>query len=62
MNWTGVSVRSTRLPTLCCIRALHADRLTLVEVLTDPDAFPPITAWDGHDERLRVTLPFVKTG
>ena len=42
--------------------ALHADRLTLVEVLTDPDAFPPITAWDGHDERLRVTLPFARTG
>lgn len=33
-------------------KALGSDRLTLVEIVTDPDAYPPITAWDGKDEVL----------
>jgi acetolactate synthase-1/2/3 large subunit len=39
-------------------QALTSDRVTLVEVITDPDAYPPITAWDGQDEQMRTTLTF----
>jgi acetolactate synthase-1/2/3 large subunit len=39
-------------------RALASGRLTLVEVITDRDAYPPITAWDGHSEQMRTTLTF----
>jgi acetolactate synthase I/II/III large subunit len=31
--------------------AIGSGRPTLVEVMCDPDAFPPITAWEGAAER-----------
>ena len=31
--------------------AIGSRRPTLVEVMCDPDAFPPITAWEGAAER-----------
>jgi acetolactate synthase-1/2/3 large subunit len=33
-------------------KALASDTVTLLDVLTDPDAYPPITAWSGHDDIL----------
>ena len=33
-------------------KALVSDSVTLLDVLTDPDAYPPITAWAGHEETL----------
>lgn len=32
--------------------ALASDRPTLIEVMTDPNAYPPITAWEGKQEIL----------
>ena len=29
--------------------ALQSDRTTVIEVMTDPDAYPPITAWQGKE-------------
>jgi acetolactate synthase-1/2/3 large subunit len=37
-------------PTLAA--ALGSDRPTLIEVMTDPNAYPPITAWEGKQEIL----------
>lgn len=28
--------------------SLGSGRVTLIEVMTDPDAFPPVTRWEGH--------------
>ena len=33
-------------------KALASDTVTLLDVLTDPDAYPPITAWAGHEDVL----------
>lgn len=33
-------------------KALDSDEITLIEVMTAPDAYPPITLWEGHDARL----------
>ena len=44
------------------IEALASPKLSLVEIITDPHAYPPITAWDGKDEVLRQTLTFTKSG
>lgn len=35
--------------------ALGSDRVTLIEVLTDPDAFPPVTQWEKRAEVLPET-------
>ncbi|WP_127129043.1 acetolactate synthase catalytic subunit [Georgenia sp. SYP-B2076] len=32
--------------------ALASDLPTLIEIMTDPTAYPPITAWDGKEEAL----------
>ena len=29
--------------------AIASDRTAVVEVMTDPDAYPPITAWEGRE-------------
>ena len=34
-------------------RSLHDDRVTVLDVITDPAAYPPITAWDNFADRLR---------
>jgi len=33
-------------------KALASDSLTLLDVITDPDAYPPITAWEGKEATL----------
>jgi acetolactate synthase-1/2/3 large subunit len=33
--------------------ALAADGTTVLDVVTDPDAYPPITFFDGELERVR---------
>ena len=33
-------------------KALESDEVTLIEVMTAPDAYPPITLWEGHDAQL----------
>jgi acetolactate synthase-1/2/3 large subunit len=33
-------------------KALASEVVTLIEVMTDPDAYPPVTLWEGHEERL----------
>jgi acetolactate synthase-1/2/3 large subunit len=33
-------------------KALASDTVTVLDVLTDPDAYPPITAWAGHEDVL----------
>ncbi len=33
-------------------KALESDEVTLIEVMTTPDAYPPITLWEGHDAQL----------
>jgi acetolactate synthase-1/2/3 large subunit len=33
-------------------KALAADSVTLLDVMTDPDAYPPITAWAGREDVL----------
>jgi acetolactate synthase-1/2/3 large subunit len=58
----GIRVESAEQLRPALREALDADRLTLVEVLTDPDAYPPITAWDGQDEKMRTTLSFSRAG
>jgi acetolactate synthase-1/2/3 large subunit len=33
-------------------KALAAESVTLLDVMTDPDAYPPITAWAGREDVL----------
>ncbi len=54
----GVRVDSADQIRPALIEALASKRLTLIEVITDPDALPPITGWEGHSEKLTKTIEF----
>ena len=42
--------------------ALASDRLTLIDVVVEPNAFPPVAAWDGAGDRVLVPPPAVRPG
>jgi acetolactate synthase I/II/III large subunit len=49
---TGVRVETAAEIGPALEKALVSDSVTLLDVLTDPDAYPPITAWAGHEATL----------
>jgi acetolactate synthase I/II/III large subunit len=53
----AVGANAIRVETAADIRpalekALASDTVTVLDVLTDPDAYPPITTWSGHADVL----------
>lgn len=42
--------------------ALASDRLTLIDVVVEPNAFPPVSAWDGAGDRVIAPVPAVRPG
>lgn len=42
--------------------ALASDRLTLIDVVVEPNAFPPVSAWDGVGDRVIAPVPEVRPG
>lgn len=49
---TGLRVDSAEDLRPALDKALVSDSVTLLDVVTDPGAYPPITAWAGHDDVL----------
>jgi len=41
---------------------LASDRLTLIDVVVEPNAFPPVSAWDGAGDRVLAPVPDVRPG
>ncbi|WP_087012930.1 acetolactate synthase catalytic subunit [Leucobacter sp. 7(1)] len=42
--------------------ALAADRMTLIDLVIEPNAFPPVSAWDGAGDRVIAPVPAVRPG
>lgn len=36
--------------------ALESGKTTVIDVIVDPDAYAPVRAWDGHEERINADL------
>jgi acetolactate synthase I/II/III large subunit len=49
---TGIRVETAAELGPALEKALAGDTVTVLDVLTDPDAYPPITAWAGHEAAL----------
>jgi acetolactate synthase-1/2/3 large subunit len=48
----GIRVEDPRQLSAALKESLGSSRTTLIEVITDPDAYPPITAWQGKEDVL----------
>lgn len=42
--------------------ALASDRVTLIDLVVEPNAYPPVSAWDGAGDRVIAPVPKVRPG
>ncbi|GAB2558118.1 acetolactate synthase catalytic subunit [Leucobacter ruminantium] len=42
--------------------ALASERITLIDVVVEPNAFPPVAAWDGAGDRVIAPVPAIRPG
>jgi acetolactate synthase-1/2/3 large subunit len=52
---TGIKIEAVADLTPALEKALASESVTLLDVITDPGAYPPITAWEGKHATLTVT-------